>query len=251
MADSRAIPTDTDIDWTGVAGVSIVENGDPLVPLDLIPERVLVHPVYHLSGVPGARPQCLGRASVMERLVRVAEELPDRLRIVVLDAWRPLAVQQHLYDRLEALLAHHHPNLSGAEIAVRTRAFVAPPSDDPSRPSPHLTGGAVDLTLVDSRGRMLPMGSAFDEVTERSYTGHYETGTADPTIRDNRRLLYRAMRNADFANLPTEWWHFSYGDQLWAWSNGTDRARYGPVEPETMEQAWSRQLRASEYPHDP
>ena len=24
------------------------------------------------------------------------------------------------------------------------------------------------------------------------------------------------MKNAGFANYPLEWWHFSYGDRLWA-----------------------------------
>lgn len=248
MTDHPALPTATDIDWPAVSALPITDDGEALAPLDLVPERLLVHPVYHLSGVPGARPQCVARESVLERLIRVAERLPRGLRIAVLDAWRPLPVQQHLYERLESLLAHRHQELSGGAIAALTREFVAPPSDDPARPSPHLTGGAVDLTLVDDRGRMLPMGSDFDEVTARSYTGYYESCGGDAAARDNRRLLYHAMMEAGFANLPTEWWHYSYGDQLWAWTRSEPRARYGPTAPETVEQAWSRQLEGEKAP---
>ena len=27
------------------------------------------------------------------------------------------------------------------------------------------------------------------------------------------------MTKFGFAQHPNEWWHFSYGDQLWAWKN--------------------------------
>ncbi|MFM7652374.1 MAG: D-alanyl-D-alanine dipeptidase, partial [Vulcanococcus sp.] len=32
---------------------------------------------------------------------------------------------------------------------------------------------------------------------------------------------------AGFEQHPNEWWHFSYGDQLWAWRAGQDVACYG------------------------
>jgi len=39
------------------------------------------------------------------------------------------------------------------------------------------------------------------------------------------------MASAGFARHPNEWWHFSVGDQLWAWINHAPAARYGRVDP--------------------
>jgi D-alanyl-D-alanine dipeptidase len=35
------------------------------------------------------------------------------------------------------------------------------------------------------------------------------------------------MAAAGFARHPNEWWHFSHGDQLWAWLRGEPQAHYG------------------------
>jgi D-alanyl-D-alanine dipeptidase len=35
------------------------------------------------------------------------------------------------------------------------------------------------------------------------------------------------MEVAGFAQHPNEWWHFSHGDQLWAWRLGHPSAHYG------------------------
>lgn len=40
--------------------------------------------------------------------------------------------------------------------------------------------------------------------------------TLSPIISERRRLLCKVMNKEGFANYPGEWWHFSYGDQLWA-----------------------------------
>ena len=61
-------------------------------------------------------------------------------------------------------------------------------------------------------------------------------------ILDNRRLLYSVMHEAGFTNLPSEWWHYDAGDQLWAHYGKHERAVYGPAELETVESRWRRQL---------
>ena len=35
------------------------------------------------------------------------------------------------------------------------------------------------------------------------------------------------MEQAGFVQHPNEWWHFSYGDQLWSWLNKKGNAIYG------------------------
>jgi len=43
----------------------------------------------------------------------------------------------------------------------------------------------------------------------------------------NRRLLCHAMTEEGFAPNPTEWWHYSYGDQMWAALTKNSEAFYG------------------------
>ena len=103
--------------------------------------------------------------------------------------------------------------------------FVAPVG--PNFISPHLTGGSVDITLFDvATGEWLDMGADFDEPTERSYTHFYEDQPEHMAC-TNRRLLYSVMTAAGFSNLPTEWWHFDYGNPLWAHYNQQNHAIYG------------------------
>jgi D-alanyl-D-alanine dipeptidase len=47
--------------------------------------------------------------------------------------------------------------------------------------------------------------------------------------RSNRRLLYWLMTEGGFASNPNEWWHFSWGDQMWARLSGAEAAFFGPA----------------------
>lgn len=242
---NRAIPAFAEPDWAQVARTPVAECGEALSSLRLAP-ALRVYPAYRHLGIPQAVDDCQVRQEVFERLLRAAECLPAGLVLVVLDGWRPMAVQQHLYRTLEAAMARHHPQTDAATLQRLTRQFVSPPSTDPQAPSPHLTGGAVDVTLCDAQGRWLDMGSRFDEVGPRSFSAHYETAAAGDgvalAIRDRRRLLHNAMLAAGFSNLPSEWWHYDYGDQLWAWYRGQPAALYGPTAPPSLDELWQQQL---------
>ncbi len=242
---TQAIPVLPEPDWHAVAGIPIVDAGTPLEALGLSRD-FSVWPAYHKLGIPHAIPECHARGEVFERLLRVAAALPGGVRLVVLDAWRPFAVQQYLYDSLSSALAAHYPRAGEAELERLTRQFVSPPSSSREAPSPHLTGGAVDVTLCDAQGRWLDMGSAFDEAVPASYTAYFER-LAEPDarqrrVRDHRRLLYHAMLDAGFSNLPSEWWHYDFGDQLWAWHTGATQALFGPVQLQAMDALWRQQL---------
>ena len=98
------------------------------------------------------------------------------------------------------------------------RKFVSEPIEEKDVPPVHTTGGAVDVTILDSNGNELEMGSGFDEFSDRTYTAYYEN-SKDERIRKNRRLLYGVMTKAGFSNLPSEWWHYDYGNRFWAYYN--------------------------------
>ena len=50
---------------------------------------------------------------------------------------------------------------------------------------------------------------------------------------ENRQILFDCFASVEISNYPSEWWHWSYGDQGWAYRGNTERAIYGPVEPES------------------
>ena len=174
--------------------------------------------MYFHNGVQSALPEIWVREDVYNRLSQAAKYLPAQYRLAVLDGWRPKSVQNSLFEGVRSKLALQHPDLSASELERRVLLYAA-------RPSPHITGGAVDVTLADSDGRFLNMGSKFDEATERSWT-------AAPVPEDQgerRRILLEAMLQAGFTNLPSEWWHFDYGNWVWAWYRKQAAAIYGPA----------------------
>jgi zinc D-Ala-D-Ala dipeptidase len=76
------------------------------------------------------------------------------------------------------------------------------------------------------------VGSIFDDVSVLAHTDHFEQYEnsqrySDDEALHNRRILYWTMTEVGFANNPNEWWHFSWGDQMWAKIVGSASAHYG------------------------
>jgi len=218
----------------------IRDCGEGLIPMSLLPEKILVLPEYFIQGIPSALPEAFVREGVWERVVRVSRRLPEGFRFVILDAWRPPAVQEELFEACKRKIENRFPGKSSKEIVTMTRRYVALPTHDPSRPSPHTTGGAVDITIADPMGRLLPMGSGFDEDTDRSATRYFEEKIErEETLKSdeekflkNRRLLFHILSTEGFCNCRDEWWHFAYGTQAWAWEKNTPFAIYGFKRPD-------------------
>ncbi|UWQ22317.1 M15 family metallopeptidase [Jannaschia sp. W003] len=197
-------------------------------------------PPYH-ERIEGAVPDLLLRAPVADALAGVNARLePYDLELWVFDAWRPLAVQNHFHDHwMPARLRALNPDWDAARIAAETERYWARGARgaiNPLSPPPHATGAAVDLTIRRQGGAELHMGTIFDDVSEASNTDAYEAEPEGLAVsareaRSNRRLLFWLMREAGFANNPTEWWHFSIGDQMWARITGA-RAAYYSTAPE-------------------
>jgi D-alanyl-D-alanine dipeptidase len=223
--------------------IPIRDGGEPLVPLPPALLRLEPHP-YASLGAPYGNDVCPFRLreGVVERLLSAQERLQRQepsWRLAIFDAWRPVAVQRFMvaHATAEACRAQGlDPQGSGpAWDAVRQEVggFWAPPSEDPATPPPHSTGAAVDLTLASALGDPLEMGGAIDAIGPISHPLHYANAAeADPSgppaVWHRRRcLLAEAMAGAGFAQHPQEWWHFSFGDQLWAWRSAQELAIYG------------------------
>lgn len=96
---------------------------------------------------------------------------------------------------------------------------------------PHSTGGAVDIEIIDAAGRPLDFGM---ELRDWNIVPSElcETGFDDlpDMVVANRKLLLETMAAEGFVNYPREWWHFSYGDQYWAFTTANAVALYGSIQ---------------------
>jgi zinc D-Ala-D-Ala dipeptidase len=211
------------VENTGWESVGINECFESLVSLKSIDcGRITIRPEYFSRGISSAMDDCFVREKVAERLICASELLPDGMCLVILDGWRPIEVQESLFDVHYAETRKCFPGVYHEELVDITRRFISKPSLDPLKPSPHLTGGSVDLAVMDDKGRLLKTGTDFDHFGKESYTDHYERKSSLCTLSDsekefmnNRRLLYNVMKSAGFSNYSCEWWHFDYGNQFW------------------------------------
>ncbi len=217
--------------------VAITESGESLVPIPADLFSLTEPHVYASLGADyaGRSPYFL-REKVLTRLIAaqicLQAEKPD-LRFQIFDAYRPIAVQQFMVDYTFQELKGDR-QLDGAEaeeVWQQVYKFWAVPSDNPATPPPHSTGAAIDLTLVDSDNQPLNMGGEIDEIGDRSYPDFYASSTnpEEQQYHHNRQLLRNAMTKAGFVQHPNEWWHFSYGDQMWAWQLNEAIAHYGKI----------------------
>ena len=116
-------------------------------------------------------------------------------------------------------------------ILKKVEKYWAYPSFDSRCPPPHSTGGALDVCLSDKDGNLVKMGSMVDQMDETSTPDFYANMKNEEAIiwNSRRNLLKETMTKFGFAQHPNEWWHFSYGDQLWAWKNKKANAIYGKI----------------------
>ncbi len=185
--------------------------------------------------VDGATDRLWLRRTVAEKLAQVNARAGEAgLELFLFDAWRPRQVQAYFHDVwMPRALQRRNPSLAGAALIEEVERYWAAPSDSEASPAPHATAAAVDLTLRWKGGEQLWMGSLFDDVTALAHRGRFENLDADnfsfsdQEARSNRRLLHWLMVEEGFAGHPDEWWHFSWGDQMWAALTGAPAAHYG------------------------
>ncbi|HFA50985.1 MAG TPA: hypothetical protein ENJ95_18395 [Bacteroidetes bacterium] len=143
-------------------------------------------------------PRCFLRPDVARAVIAAHKILQKKgLGLKMYDCYRPRPIQWKLWKK------------------VPDPRYVA----DPRKGSMHNRGMAVDLTIVDSLGKELDMGTDFDFFGREAY--HSYAGHSDE-VTDNRVLLLETMEEQGFRPTSTEWWHYSYkpkkyelADWLW------------------------------------
>jgi len=216
---------------TGWNEVEIRESGEPLVLLNDLDPRIACSPQYYLQDIPHASERMYARQGVAESLVKAADLLPNGHTLVLWDTWRPLEVQQALFDDYHRRLKAQNPSLPDKQLIELTQTYVSLPSSDPTRPSPHFTGAAVDLTLADPNGNLLDMGTEFDHFGPEAATRYLEEleqpSPQQIIQRKNRRTFTHAMIEAGFSPYEAEWWHFDKDNQFDVIRTGKPFAIYG------------------------
>ena len=228
--------------------IPIEECGEFLVSIPLEKLAVeLPHPYEKLGAEYESKSPYSLRQGVLEAL-EMAQFLLGKSypgwKLKIYDAYRPIGVQQFMVDyTFDSLIQEYgwQKNRISAQQSQKlweqVYQFWAIPSTNPATPPPHSTGSAIDLTLLDRTGTVVDMGGEIDELSPRSHPTYYADSTKilEKKYHRHRQILNQVMTNAGFFRHPQEWWHFSLGDQMWAWlynqqnPNNPVNARYGRV----------------------
>ena len=114
-------------------------------------------------------------------------------RFLIYDAARPQSVQRRMYQ---------------AVAGTPKKIYVAAPE----RGGRHNYGVAVDLTIVDTSGKPLDMGSPFDHFGEEAHLGNEEArvraGIFNKEVPANRSLMRRLLGAEGLRPYDKEWWHY-------------------------------------------
>lgn len=134
-------------------------------------------------------PRCYLHQETAEKL-RTAIKLAKKsgFRIKIFDGYRPLLVQQFMYDSFP--------------VAEGEEGFISNPENGAI---PHCRGIAIDLTLLDENGEEIDMGSDFDEFSNLAF---HDCDNISDIVKKNRITLLKIMTEAGFDFYSKEWWHY-------------------------------------------
>jgi len=133
-------------------------------------------------------------AQMLAEAHRYLKSMQPGLRLLVYDAARPLSVQRTMWERVKD---------------TKYSRYVA----HPDRLSLHNFGAAIDVTLADSVGQPLDMGTPFDHFGRAAGISDEQElvrqGLLNRQHVQNRHLLRQVMHQAGFRSISGEWWHFN------------------------------------------
>lgn len=135
-------------------------------------------------------------AYALVKAQRALKELHPSYSLLIYDAARPMSVQKKMWNVVKGTPKYR---------------YVSNPNNGGGL---HNYGLAVDISIQDSSGQPLPMGTKVDHLgAEAHITRESElvrNGKMSEAERQNRILLRKIMKEAGFRALPSEWWHFNF-----------------------------------------
>lgn len=201
--------------------VVIHENNEPLVEVKQTQKLKigLIKKSY--------QPSFFVRKTIAEKLVRVSENLPQSINLVLIEGYRSLESQEYEWNLIFKEIKNKNPDISDDEIEKQVRLIVAKPSPLAN----HHCGGAVDIALVDDNGILIDMGTSYISQASFDEKQRFQMLSSEITEEQkaNRKILRDAMETEDFVWYPGEWWHYCWGDRMWAVYSNQTKCFYGPV----------------------
>lgn len=173
--------------------------------------------------------QYLVREDMIEKIARISRKLNAENKILIIrSAWRSFEHQQLLWEtKFMSFQRMHrmHPEKSLEEIEEIASHFIAPPQK-----SMHTTGGAIDALIYDGvEDRVMDFGTNNGleiKLSKHCYPHHPSMG---PEAMKNRALLIGLFEDEDFVCDLKEYWHFDYGNVMWAIGKEKEYAMYGTI----------------------
>ena len=224
------------------SNVPINDNKEELISIPNFINTTKPHPYLKL-GAPYKNKNKIWnlREGVVKRLIDADNYLRTKYSdysLILYDTWRPVEVQAYMFNmafeiecRKRGLRISNDSIKKYSDVIKTVEKFWAYPTFDASCPPPHSTGAALDISIIDRSGNLLDMGCDIDEMSSSANPNFYEDSNSEESmLRNSRRLILKdVMSRFGFAQHPNEWWHFSFGDQLWAWISKNNNAIYGKI----------------------
>jgi D-alanyl-D-alanine dipeptidase len=177
------------------------------------------------------------RQSVYQCLLNMLKILPKDIGIAYFEGFRPLEIQKRYFDKkfIEILKSEtesiRFDEITDAQMDTayhETSKHVSPFIDNTPT---HSTGAAIDIHLykIDPHSNektLLDLGK-FDVIFGPNNEQETFCSSITKQQKKNRLMLLDAAIKSELVNYGYEWWHFSFGDKLWAYVKGEACARYG------------------------
>lgn len=203
-----------------VPSIQIIEDNSPLISLK--------NTDFHLMFEPSVKEDYayLVRQAIVGKIGRISKSLHKKGKLLIIrSAWRSFEHQRLLWDNKIDFMKREHPNLSLDEIEKSVSYFIAPETQ-----SMHTTGGAVDALIYDRKTRRVMDFGTNDglniDLSKKCYP--YHPGITKEA-QQNRELLINLFLNEGFVVDIKEYWHFDFGNVIWALSQKEKFARYGVI----------------------
>jgi D-alanyl-D-alanine dipeptidase len=151
------------------------------------------------------------RKSVAKALVKARELLPKGYNFKIFDGKRSIEDQRRIIKICEIDFKNRDPKNWKEMLVKFTGGYQSLKQKLPK--NTHRHGGAVDLTIINEKGKELDMGE--DTLDKREALNYYERKKnltkREKQIKKNRKLLKKVMTEAGFEPHFPEWnhWRFS------------------------------------------
>lgn len=227
MSEAYATPSQiTLIADPQVLRIPIQDNQEPLV--NLADEKSINYGPS--PEIPNNTNYTFMRKTVYEKLKQANAMLPKGMHFCLYEGYRSLELQQMIFTQQYKNVKARHPDWSLDNLFDETTKLVSPVTnkDGTKNIPPHSTGAAIDVYLIDDKGNPLDMGihpkdwmQDKDGVLSQTNSKHISE-----EAKANRAIMNRVLEAQGFANYPTEYWHWSYGDRYWAFVKHKAHALY-------------------------